>query len=158
MIRIRHLTALSLFSLLAACGGGSGGNTEVPQAQPAAATNATIGEHVIHFSAINTDELPMEVAQAYDITRSKNRAMLNLSIVKADGGAAVPADIDVKTANLTGQAKNITMRRVDEQEAIYYIGVLPVANRETLIFDISVRPEGDTMTHQVRFQRQFYTD
>ncbi len=159
MIRIRHIFVLSLFSMLAACGGGgSGGDTDVPPAQPAGATNATIGDHVIHFSAIRTDDLPMEVAQAYDIVRSANRAMLNLSIVKADGGAAVPAEIDIKTANLTGQAKNITMRRINEQEAIYYIGDLAVANRETLIFDISVRPEGDTRTHQVRFQREFYTD
>ena len=154
----RHFLALSLVLTLAACGGGSGGETDVPPAQPAGATNATIGQHVIHFSAISTDELPMEVAQAYDIVRSKNRAMLNLSVVTVDGGTPVPAEIDVKTANLTGQAKTITMRRINEQEAIYYIGVLPVANRETLIFDISVQPEGDTATHQVKFQRQFYTD
>lgn len=147
-----------MLTLVACGGGGSGGETDVPQAQPAGATNATIGQHVIHFSAISTDDLPMEVAQAYDIVRSKNRAMLNLSIVTADGGTPVPADIDVKTVNLTGQAKNITMRRINEQEAIYYIGVLPVANRETLIFEIGVRPDGDTTTHQVKFQRQFYTD
>ena len=27
--------------------------------------------------------------------------------------------------------------------AIYYIGETPVANRETLVFDISVQPEGE---------------
>ncbi|MEM1173788.1 MAG: DUF4426 domain-containing protein [Pseudomonadota bacterium] len=154
----RHLITLTLLFTLAACGGGSGGETDVPPAQPAGATNAAIGDHVIHFSAISTDGLPREVAQAYDIVRSKNRAMLNLSIVTADGGMPVPASIDVKTVNLTGQAKTITMRQIDEQDAIYYIGVLPVANRETLIFEIGVRPDGDTRTHQVRFQRQFYTD
>ena len=48
----------------------------------------------------------------------------------------------VKTVNLTGQLKNVTMRRIEEQDAIYYIGETPVANRETLMFDITVQPEG----------------
>jgi hypothetical protein len=50
------------------------------------------------------------------------------------------------------------MRRIDEQEAIYYIGETPVANRETLIFDISVTPDDATTPSEVRFKRQFFTD
>ena len=81
---------------------------------------------------------------------------LNCSPV--DGISAVEADVQVKTQNLTGQLKNVTMRKVLDQEAIYYIGETPVANRETLIFDISVRPEGTDKMSEVRFKRQFYTD
>jgi hypothetical protein len=66
--------------------------------------------------------------------------------------------VQVKTQNLTGQLKTVTMRKVLDQEAIYYIGETPVANRETLIFDISVRPEGADKVSEVRFKRQFYTD
>jgi hypothetical protein len=50
------------------------------------------------------------------------------------------------------------MRKVPEQDAIYYIGETPVANRETLIFDITVKPEGADTASEVRFKRQFYTD
>ena len=50
------------------------------------------------------------------------------------------------------------MRMIQEQEAIYYIGETPIANQETLIFDISVRPEGVAEASEVRFKRQFYTD
>jgi hypothetical protein len=60
--------------------------------------------------------------------------------------------------NLTGQLKNITMRKIQEQEAIYYIGETPVANHETLIFDLSITPEGSAVTSDVRFKRKFYTD
>ena len=60
--------------------------------------------------------------------------------------------------NLTGQLKNVTMRRINEQEAIYYIGETPIANRETLIFDITVTPEGVDKPSDVRFKRQFFTD
>ena len=50
------------------------------------------------------------------------------------------------------------MRQIDEQEAIYYIGEVAVANRETLIFDISIMPEGVDTASDVRFKRQFFTD
>jgi hypothetical protein len=50
------------------------------------------------------------------------------------------------------------MRQITEQNAIYYIGETPVANRETLIFDISVMPVGIDKPSEVRFKRQFFTD
>lgn len=151
------LVALSLFSLVTACGG-PGEDAEVPTAEPAGETMKDIGDHVVHFSAQSTDQLPPEVARAYNIVRSKNRAMLNVSILRESDNAPVAGDVTVKTVNLTGQLKNVAMRRVDEQDAIYYIGETPVANRETLIFDITVRPEGVDTASDVRFKRQFYTD
>lgn len=157
MVITRILTTLSLLALVGACGG-PGENAEVPEAQPAGATMADIGDHVIHFSAQSTDQLPPEIARAYNIVRSKNRAMLNVSVLRASDNQAVTADVTVKTVNLTGQLKTVTMRRINEQEAIYYIGEVAVANRETLIFDISVTPDGEDSSSEVRFKRQFYTD
>jgi len=130
----------------------------VPQAQPAAASDADIGDHVVHFSAQSTDQLPPEVARAYGIVRSKNRAMLNVSILKEGTITAVTADITVRTVNLAGQLKNVTMRKIQEGDAIYYIGETGIANRETLIFNISITPEGATETSDVSFTRQFYSN
>jgi hypothetical protein len=153
----RILIALSFIGLTSACGG-PGESADVPEAQPAGATNADIGEHVVHFSAQSTDQLPPEVARAYNIVRSKNRAMLNVSVLREADNNPVTADITVKAVNLTGQLKNITMRQINEQDAIYYIGEVPVANRETLVFDISVLPEGADSASDVRFKRQFFSD
>ena len=157
MTMTRILAASTLILLAAGCGGPSG-NTDVPTAEPAGATSVDIGEHVVHFSAQSTDQLPAEIASAYNIVRSKNRAMLNVSVIRSADGSPVPAEVVVKASNLTGQLKTVTMRRIDEQNAIYYIGVTPVANRETLIFDIAVTPEGGADATDIRFKRQFYTD
>lgn len=153
----RTLISLSLLALMAACGG-PGDSADVPDAQPAGATSADIGAHVIHFSAQSTDELPPEIAKAYNILRSKNRAMLNVSVIRKADKVPVTAVVTVKTVNLTGQLKNVSMRQINEQEAIYYIGETAVANRETLVFDISVIPDGEDQPSNVRFKRQFYTD
>jgi len=153
----KTIVALSSLALLAACGG-SGQEAAVPQAEPAEASFVDIGDHVIHFSAQSTDQLPLEVARAYNIERNKHRAMLNVSVLEAGTNKAVTADVTVKTVNLTGQLKNVTMRMIQEQEAIYYIGETPVANQEVLIFDISVTPDGAAEATDVRFKRQFYTN
>ena len=150
------IVALSSLALLAACGPRE--QATVPQAQPAEASFVDIGDHVVHFSAQLTDQLPLEVARAYSIERNPNRAMLNVSVLQEGTNKAVTATVTVKTVNLTGQLKNVVMRQIDEQEAIYYIGETPVANQEVLIFDISIQPEGVGMAANVRFQRQFYTN
>ncbi len=157
MFAIRTITTCMTLVLVAACGG-PGDSGTVPQAQPAESTSSDIGDHVVHFSAQSTDQLPPDIARVYNIVRSKNRAMLNVSVLEEATGTPVTATVSVKTQNLTGQLKNVTMREIREQEAIYYIGETPVANRETLIFDISVTPEGKSTPANVRFKRQFYTD
>lgn len=160
MTLTRTLISFSLLALLGACGG-PGDSAAVPEAQPAAATSADIGDFVVHFSAQSTDQLPPEVARAYNIVRSKNRAMLSVSIIRKSDNAPVAGEVSVKTANLTGQLKSVTMRKIEEPGevvAIYYIGETPVANLETLVFDIKVTPDGADSSSDVRFKRQFYTD
>lgn len=160
MTILRSLTLVPLLALLAACGG-PGDSATVPRAQPADANSADIGDYVVHFSAQTTDQLTPEVARAYGIVRSGNRAMLNVSIVRKSDNQSVAGTVNVDTVNLTGQLKNVTMRKIEEPGetvAIYFIGETPVANRETLIFDIAVTPEGQSTSFDVRFKREFYTD
>lgn len=157
---IKRTLLLSIFALISACGG-PGESADVPEAQPAEATSADIGNHVVHFSAQTTDQLPPAVAREYNIVRSKNIAMLNVSVLRKPSNTPVSADVSVKTVNLTGQLKNITMRKIEEPGdivAIYYIGDTKVANREVLVFDIKIKPEGEQKSSEVRFKKQFFSD
>ena len=154
------LTAL----LIAACGPGGGGEqAEVPA--PAAAPDQRsqdFGSHVLHFNAQPTADLQPEVAKQYGIVRSKNRAMLNVSIVKklpGSTGQPVPGEVTASASNLTGQLKTVSLREIKDGGAVYYIADLPVANGETLKFEIQARPadyEGDAFP--VSFTETFYSD
>ena len=158
MLKVMNaLVALSILFLIIGCGR-PGGNATVPQAQPASASDVDIGDHIVHFSAQSTDQLAPDVARAYGIVRSKNRVMLTVSVLKEGTATVVPAEVTVRTVNLAGQLKNVTMRKIQEQEAIYYIGETAIANRETLVFNISITPEGATDASDVRFTRKFYTN
>jgi hypothetical protein len=160
MTIFRTVISCSLLAMLVACGG-PGDSADVPEAQPAGATSADIGNYVVYFNAQSTDQLPLEVAGAYNIVRSKNRAMLNVSIIRKTDNVPVAGTVAVKATNLTGQLKNVTMRKIEEPgetSAIYYIGDTAIANLETLVFDISVTPDGEERVSEVRFTRQFYVD
>lgn len=122
----------------------------------------TFGKHIIHINALTTDQLPTEVAQGYKISRSKNRAMLNVTVREKQGEVETPitAVVNVIAKNLSSQLKNIKLREIKEADpvAIYYIGVLPVGNRETIIFDIDVTPAGTNKPVLVSYRHKFFTE
>jgi len=132
-----------------------------PSTQRIEESSKDFGDYVLHFNAISTDQLEPEVARAYNIVRSKNRAMLTVSIIKKVEGAtgiSVAGAVNATAANLTGQVKNLTLRQIQENDAIYYIGDVSVANGETLIFTIDATPINESSRFSVRMQRQFFAD
>lgn len=116
------------------------------------------GDYVIHYNTLNTDILSPEVAREYGIQRSKSRAMLNVSVLRQDNNQAVAAQVNATSGMLTGHKQALKMREIREGDAIYYISDFPVAHRDTLMFNIRVRPEGSQQTHTVEFEKQFFTE
>jgi len=118
------------------------------------------GDYVVHFSAMMTADLTADVARAYQIRRSKSVAMITVNVQRkhTDGPpTAVAAEIVTHASNLTGQPRNLSLRRIKEGESIYYVGTLPVSNEEIITFELSIRPDGETEPLKVRFKRIFYT-
>jgi len=166
-MRITNTIALSLILaslfLLSACEQQANSNQTNPNriSYEANVHDKTFGNHIIHINALTTDQLPTEVAKAYKISRSKNRAMMNVSIREknADGETPVSANIKVTAKNLTNQLKNMSVREIKETDplAIYYIGELPVSNEETLVFEIDITPAGTSEPILLSYRQQFFT-
>ena len=78
---------------------------------------------------------------------------------QADGGQiAVSGGVSASAINLTGQLKNIAVREIREEDAIYYIGETAITNMETLIFTLHVTPINEASRFTIRFQKQFFVD
>ena len=123
-----------------------------------AENSQVIGDFIVHFNALSTESLPPAVATAYGITRSKNKGLLNISVLKRGGDyQGVEADIEVKATNLTGQLRNIELRKIVEQNAVYYIGEFSVADQETLDFSIKVTT-ADKLTGNIKLRQQFFAN
>jgi len=119
-----------------------------------------LGTHWVHYSAINTSQLSPQVAGAFGIQRSSSRALLNLAVLRKneDGlDRPVRARIRVQAVNLAGQRRELELREVVEQDAVYYIASFRIHNEERITFRISVRPEDlDGPAREFSFQQQFF--
>ena len=125
------------------------------------AENSTVADgYVVHHNAFTADTLDPAVANRYGIQRSKQRGVLNVSLIQEKPGTTgVPtaARVEVNAASQTGQKMRVPMRELREQDAIYYIGEFPIQDQETLNFAIEVTPEGTSKAIQARTSQQFFT-
>ena len=156
-------TAMIAALSLTACSQSQGPNSPLDEdgdIMTAAEPYRDFGTWSVHVNAMVTDKLSADIASQYGITRSNSRAMLNVSVVRnapTDGSTGMRADIDVSATNLSGQVRNLTMREIAEESAIYYIGETAVSDAETLIFTITITPDGET-AQMLRYMHQFFTD
>lgn len=119
-----------------------------------------LGEHWVHYSIINTSQLTPEVANAIGVQRSASRGLLSLAVLrKNDDGMDRPvrAQIRVHMANLAGQRRELELREVAEQDAIYYLASFRIHNEERATFRVSVLPEDlSGPPREFSFQQQFF--
>ena len=125
------------------------------------AENSTrTGGYTIHHNAITTESLPVQVATAYGIQRSKSRALLNVSVVRDEPGSMgtpVHAQIRAVARTLYGQIRPIELREIVEDQAIYYLADFPVAHREILLFEFEALPAGGRYPLRANMRQEFFT-
>lgn len=129
-----------------------------PAPEAATANSRDFGNYVLHFNALRTDQLTPDIARNYNIVRSPNRVLLNISIIhKVEGtpGVSVAGTVTAKAVNLNGQLKDLVIRELREGDAIYYIGDVPIADNEALTFTVDAVPANETKQLSVKFQRDF---
>jgi len=158
----RRVRFAALVPLLLALLCANAASSAAPIAQTSDETSNDFGDYEVHVNAIRTDQLPAEVARSYAIQRSRNQVLLNVTVLRKRTGtpsrSAVEANIEVLAHNLNGQVKPIKLRRVNESQAIYYIGEVSIAGNEVLVFDVKATPVNETRALDVKFKREFFTD
>ncbi len=121
----------------------------------------SFGEYTVHYSAFTTDVLNPVVAKQYRIQRSKSRALVNVSVLKKVMGTSskpVRAAISGNATNLSQQLRELHIRELTEDGAIYYIAVVNVSNNETLRFTLEITPEGEPKPFTLTFEQPFVTE
>ena len=118
-------------------------------------------QYVVHYSAFNSSMLTPEVAKAYDLMRSRQRAVMNVAVQKKmpDGSRkAVMAQLQGYTGALGGSERPLDFKVVTEGDAIYYLAEFLIGNGEKLNFDIKVSPAPDRAPIKVAFSQEFFQD
>lgn len=125
----------------------------------ASGLNSTrVGDITVHYNAIPTTALTPEIARRTGITRSSNRALLNVSVQRGERAAdsvAIPARIEAAATNPVGQRQTLNLREVRDGRALYYLGEARIEERDTIDFDLIVTPE-DAPAIRVRYRQEFW--
>ncbi|MCK5648732.1 MAG: DUF4426 domain-containing protein [Gammaproteobacteria bacterium] len=114
-------------------------------------------EHIVYYNAFPTDSLPSQMTKQYGLKRSKNYAMINISVMEKAAG--VPTGVKSKVTgnlkNLMGQSRALEFREIKEGIAVYYIAQIGIQSKETVNFNIDIVPEGSNEKYEIKFSKQF---
>lgn len=113
-----------------------------------------LGNWDVHYVLIPTMFLNKDIAANNQITRGRDRALLNISVI-GDDGTPVAADVSGFVMNLLGQQQALDIVEVREGSAIYYLATLKYTDREVLRFEVTITPPDD-IPQVLKFQQQVY--
>ncbi len=115
-----------------------------------------LGSYQGHYSLVPTTFLSKDVAAGYGITRARDRALLNVSIIDPEAGP-VRAAVSGTVKDLLGTVRELAFEEVVEGEAVYYLATVRHGDEEVLRFAIDVQtPDG--ANHRLSFQQKTYLE
>jgi hypothetical protein len=128
-------------------------------------TSQQFGAYTVHYNVFNSKMVPAQIAEIHKLTRSKDIALINISLTKTENSVAslgLPAKVSVKAINLMQQTKALEFKEIKETDnganATYYLAPYRHTNEEDIRFEVSVVPEGETKPLTVSFTRRLFTE
>lgn len=114
-------------------------------------------EHIVYYNAFPTDSLPPEMTKQYGLKRSKNYALVNISVMKKGAGIpiGVKSDVSGELKNLMGQTRKLDFKEIKEGKAVYYIAQVGVQSHEQVNFTIHIKPEHGQEKYTIKFSKKF---
>jgi hypothetical protein len=124
-------------------------------------TSQKAGDYTVHFNVFNSTDIAASVAEQFKLVRGKDRALVNISLVKTENGSVslgLPAIVSGVTRNLMQQKQDLKFIEVKEGDVTYYLAPFVFNNEDLLHFDISVKTSADSAAFAVQFTRTLYKD
>ena len=109
----------------------------------------------VHYNIFSSTFLQPETAKAVGLNRSKNQAVLNVSMVKDAKGQKGAVTGHFK--NLLSQIETLTFTEVDEGDAVYYLAQFAITGQEILRFELQVT-DSEGKTHLLKFTQEVFPD
>jgi hypothetical protein len=75
----------------------------------------------------------------------------------AGGSVPIKAKVEGTRSDLV-HTRDLELREVIEEGAIYYLAEFPFRNDETHYFKVRIHPDGDTSTLDLQFKQTLYVD
>lgn len=118
------------------------------------------GPYTVYYSLFPSSFLKPEIAEAYGITRGKNRMVLNVSVRKALKQEEGSANSVGKSAIVRGSSSDLIHKtplqftEQREQGAIYYLAQIKFSGSSVLYFDLEVQPDPNVSPISIQFSKE----
>lgn len=151
---LTRLLAPCALTFLAACSEGerpATASADAPPMPPGSAqqVRSDVGEASVLAVAMQTTQIPAEVANEYGIEQRDDLVMLRISPRQGEPGniESAPAQVRATVTDLRGQTSEVELEERLVSGLVDYVGTVQTALPETLRFDITVTSEqGGTET------------
>ncbi len=123
-------------------------------------TSQTFGDYTVFYNVFHSTDVPAKIAEAHKLVRGRDRALLNISLVKNENGKTslgLPVSVAGNTRNLMQQQQPLKFIEITEGDATYYLAPFVFNNEEVLHFTVQLTPQ-DAKPMNITFNRTLYTE
>ena len=122
----------------------------------AAEQKKQLGSWDVHYIAFPSPILTPEVAQQYQLQRSKYNGIVNISVLDKDTQQAQKVSISGSAKDLQSRQRTLEFTEVVEGDAVYYLAQIPFHHEQRYSFTITIS-QGN-QSQQLKFDQVFYVD
>lgn len=123
-------------------------------ASASSAGQATFDGLTVHYSAISSTRLDEEIANRYNIPRSRIQGLLLISARRDHQSVAL--DVRGDAVDRRDRRQNVQFREIETDGYLSYIGLVRVEEGEVLHFELTVRERDASTRHPLRFSERFH--
>jgi len=114
------------------------------------------GNIKVYYSSFNSSFILPEIASTYNITRGKDKGLVNISVIVDDKVGGKTALVKGTVSNIFAQQQKLKFFEVREGDTVYYLAPFEFENEDFMTFKIQVQPDPNKPAHSISFQNKFY--
>lgn len=115
-----------------------------------------LGNWDVHYIAFPAPLLTPEIAQQYQLQRSKYNGVINISVLDKSTQQAQKVAISGIAKDLQGRQRTLEFSEVSEGNSVYYLAQLPFRHQQRFSFNITI--VSGNQSQQLTFEQTFYVD
>jgi len=116
------------------------------------------GNIKVFYSSFNSSFILPDVASAYNITRGKDKGLVNISVIVNDKTGGTTALVKGAVFNIFAQQQKLKFLEVREGDIVYYLAPFEFENEDSMTFKIQIQPDPNKPAYSISFQNKFYHD
>jgi hypothetical protein len=115
-----------------------------------------LGNWDVHYMLMPTTLLDADVAKNYQLSRSRNYQLLNISVLNSKDQQAQQVDLTGSATNLAGQRQQLTFKPIKEGAALYYLAGVEARSEQKMTIELTIRQGNESQV--LKFTQDVYPE